>query len=64
MVAPIQEGQQIGTVKYIVEGIEYTADLVAANNLEKKKNYDYVIVGGICAVVILLFITVKEKSKK
>ena len=64
LVAPIQEGQQIGTVKYIVEGIEYTADLVAANNVEKKKNYDYIIVGGICAVVILLFITVKEKSKK
>lgn len=34
--APIVEGQELGTITYNVEGIEYSAKLVAANNVEKR----------------------------
>ena len=63
LVAPISEGQEIGTVKYTVQGIEYTAKLLAANNVEKEKNYDYILIGGLCFVIFLLLITIKGKSK-
>jgi D-alanyl-D-alanine carboxypeptidase (penicillin-binding protein 5/6) len=33
--APIKEGDVLGTVTYTVDGISYTANLVAANNVDK-----------------------------
>ena len=61
IIAPISAGQEIGTIKYNVDGLEYSAKLLAADNIERKVYYkEIMIVGGI----IILFVIIKRKSKK
>ena len=33
--APISKGDIVGKIKYTIEGIDYSSNLVAANNVEK-----------------------------
>ena len=52
--APIEEGAVLGEVKYSIDGIEYTGNLIAANNVEKSKIITYILYGGII-IIILIF---------
>ena len=36
--APIAKGSVVGNVKYVIDDVEYTADLLAANDV-KKSNF-------------------------
>lgn len=62
--APIASRDVVGTIKYKVDDIEYSANLLAKSNVEKK-NYLYVFI--IIIVLFLLFIgsiMIKGKKKK
>ena len=37
--APISAGETIGTIKYKVDDIEYSANLLAAHDVEEKPDY-------------------------
>ncbi|MBR3133219.1 MAG: D-alanyl-D-alanine carboxypeptidase [Clostridia bacterium] len=66
IVAPINKGQEIGTIKYNVDGLEYSAKLLAANDVEKKTYYVEIgIASGISFTIIICFyIIVKIRRKK
>ena len=64
IVAPIDKGQEIGIVKYNVDGMEYTGKLLAENDVELKTYYVEISIGvGICAV-ILIILAIKRKRRK
>ena len=61
--APIAAGQKLGTIKYKVDDIEYSANLLAKTEVVRVNYSVYFIIAG----VILLFISFKmlnSKSKK
>ena len=57
IIAPIEEGDILGTVKYNVEGIEYTSKLIASHSVEKSKLFMYIIYSVIA--ILILFIICK-----
>lgn len=59
--APIKQGEEIGTVKWNVDGLEYTAKLLAEHDVELKTYYIEILIGvGSCA--LLLMICAKKKG--
>ena len=65
IVAPISKGQELGTVKYTVEGVEYTAKLLADKDVEVKTYYVQILWGvGVFAVFFMIFITLRRKSRR
>lgn len=62
--APIKEGDVIGTVKYTVEGIEYTEDLIASNDVKKSRFLINTIIILIIFVFIHLYIKSNNKKKR
>ena len=62
--APIKKGDVIGSVKYTVEGIEYTEDLVASNDVKKSNAPIYIIIINIIILLIYLYIKSNNKKKK
>ena len=65
IIAPIEKGQEIGTIKYTVEDIEYSAKLLAENDVEKKTYYVEILIGvGIITVIIICIIIFKRLKIK
>ena len=63
IIAPITKGQEIGTIKYKVEDIEYSAKLLAANDVQKRTYYKEIIIAiGIVFVVVILLKILKKKK--
>lgn len=62
--APIKKGDIIGNVKYTVEGIEYTEDLVANNDVKKSKIFINILITIIVILVIYLYLKSNNKKKK
>ena len=60
--APIFKGQELGTIKYNVDGIEYSAKLLAENDVVLKSHYVEIIIG--CGVAFLVVCIVLSSSKK
>lgn len=60
--APIKQGDVIGSVKYTVEGIEYSADLLANNDVKKSKAFIRFI--EILLLLLLCWLYLKNKQKK
>ena len=64
--APILKGDKLGTATYTIEGVNYTVDLVASNDVYKSNMP--IIIGIILVFVILvclkLLLSKKGKSKK
>lgn len=58
--APIKKGDVIGTVKYTVEGIEYTEDLVANNDVKKSR----FLINTMIIIIIISFVYLYLKSNK
>ena len=42
--APIREGQVLGKVTYNLNGVSYTSDLIAANDVEKSNLITYIFI--------------------
>lgn len=65
LLAPIQAGDTIGTIKYTVDDVEYSSVLLASTDVIEKPNYSILIL--ICGIVLLIFgivILPKKKNKK
>lgn len=52
--APIEEGTVLGKVKYSVDGVKYTTDLIASHNAQKSKVLTYVLY--LCAFIIAILL--------
>lgn len=64
ILAPIMVGDELGTISFDVDGLQYDAKLIAANDVEKRTYYKEIGIGAAVAVAILTFITRKPKKKK
>ncbi len=64
--APIEEGQNLGKVSYTVNGVTYSTDLVATQNVEKSEIITYLFYGfGIVILILLTYrIFASNKHKK
>ena len=60
--APISKGQVVGTIKYNIDGNEYSAKLLAENDVELRHYYIEISVAVIILLLILIIIR-KRKSK-
>lgn len=64
--APIAQGQKIGKIKYNIEGVEYSSDLVASQNVEKSQFLTLIV--QIIMIILILFFLYKllfsSNSKK
>lgn len=68
LLAPIAKGDVVGAIKYKVDDIEYSADLIAANDVLEKPNYSVfiLIITGFLLIIIsgrLYRKTIKPKRK-
>ena len=64
ILAPIMAGDELGTISFDVDGLQYDAKLIAANDVEKRTYYKEIGIGAAVAVAILTFRTRKPKKKK
>lgn len=66
LTAPIEEGTVVGKIKYVVDGVEYTTNLLASHTVEKSKLFEYIlyIVGVMVILLILYWIFYSSKKKK
>lgn len=65
ILAPITQGEKLGTVKYTIDDTEYTANLLANSDVEKNINvYLILIIFGIALLLIASCIMKKNKKKK
>lgn len=63
LVAPIKEGDIVGTIKYKVDDIEYSANLLAKNDVEKQTYTIYFIGAGVALLLASIIIMPKKKRK-
>lgn len=63
--APIQEGEVVGTIEYVVEGISYETNLLASSEV-KKSSFFLTILQILLIIFILIVISkfVKRKKRK
>lgn len=65
LVAPIKAGEEIGTIKYKVDDIEYSAKLLAKADVEEQTYYSVIIFIGIVLLLIaFLILSTRRKNKK
>lgn len=61
--APITAGTVLGTIKYKVDDIEYSANLIAKNDVIEKADYSiFLVIAGI--LLLLIGFTILNKRKK
>lgn len=65
LLAPIKSGEEIGTIKYKVDDIEYSSKLLAATDVEEQTYYNLIIFIGIVLLLIgFLLLSTRRKNKK
>lgn len=65
LLAPINAGDEIGTIKYKVDDIEYSSKLLAATDVEEQTYYNLIIFIGIILLLIgFLLLSTRRKNKK
>ena len=63
--APIEDGKVLGKVSYSVNGITYSTDLIAANNVEKSNFVLYCLYGlGILILILIIYKIIKDFTIK
>lgn len=62
--APIEEGTSLGKVKYNIEGVSYTTDIIAEHNVEKSYFYLYVGISVGVILIIIIFVFSRKKKKR
>lgn len=62
--APIEEGAVLGKVKYTVNGVSYTTDLIASHYVEKSKLAIYVLYFSMILIAIILAYMIFFHKKK
>lgn len=65
--APITEGDTLGTITYIIDGTEYSTDLIAEHSVEEY-NFLFLIIQIIASLIVLLIIikliSFRKKKKR
>ena len=65
IIAPIFKGQELGTIKYTVDGLEYNAKLLAENDVIKKTYYVEILLGvGVFLIIVGVIIIIKKRLGK
>lgn len=65
LLAPIKSGEEIGTIKYKVDDIEYSAKLLAATDVEEQTYYGIIIsIGVVLLLIAFLLLSTRRKNKK
>ena len=62
--APIEQGQELGIIKYNVDGIEYIAKLLAETDVELKTYYIEILVGIAVVIVLVVGVLIVRKKKR
>ena len=58
--APISKGDIVGTISYDLEGLQYTTDLLAGNDIEEfKPNYAWIYILVIFLVLTLIILGIR-----
>lgn len=52
--APIEQGDNLGTVSYQIDGIPYETNLIASHSVEKSKLFNYILEIGIGILILIL----------
>lgn len=63
LLAPINIGDVVGTIKYKVDNIEYSANLLAGNTVEEKADFTILII-VIGILLLLVGITILQRRKR
>lgn len=61
--APIAKDEVLGSVTYIVDDIEYKADLLAMTTVEKQFNYWIFVIGFVILFLGIILLRIKPKKK-
>lgn len=66
LLAPINKGDIIGTIKYSVDDIDYTSNLIAGSSVIEQADYSIylIIAGGIMLIFATMIMPKKNKKKK
>ena len=64
LTAPIAVGTKIGTIKYKVDDIEYSAKLLAKTNVEEVDYSIYIVISGLLLLMFALSMLKDSKKKK
>lgn len=69
LVAHISQGTVLGTIKYNIEGVEYTTDIIASHSVEKDNSLFFIIQLILIAIILfvlykLVFTNKKRKRRK
>ena len=62
--APIKKGDVVGSVTYKIDGLKYTADLLAGNDVEVAENGIFIVFVIIIGFVIIIFMIRFVNKKK
>ena len=62
--APISKGDIIGSVKYTIEGIEYTENLIANNDVKKSRFLFNTLVFILIIIFVYLYLKANKRRKK
>ena len=62
--APISAGETIGTIKYKVDDIEYSAKLLAKTNVEEVDYSIYIVISGLLLLMFALSMLKTSRKKK
>lgn len=62
--APIEQGENLGTISYDIDGIQYQTDLLASHHVEKSKLLNYIVRIIILILMILLVYKIIVKKRK
>jgi len=62
--APINQGDIIGSVTYTVEGIEYTENLIANNDVKKSRFFINLLIIILIIIFAYLYLKFKKRKKK
>lgn len=60
--APISKGDVVGTITYRVEGLKYTTDLIAGNDVkvQKKFNIKFLVIIGIFILLLVVILIIRR----
>lgn len=64
LVAPISAGDEIGSIKYTIDNVEYSSKLLAGNDVIEKPDLSIYFI--ICGIILLIigFMMIPKKNKK
>ncbi len=64
MKAPIEQGDNLGSISYTIDEVEYKSDLIASHSVEKSKLVNYLVKIGIGILILTLMIKISFHRKK